>query len=152
MKCAEFVPLSYDTIEERPQEHFYNGTRRTDHEIKLNLAQYKERQKIHEENELIKFEKRKEELFEKLNSMTKENLLKEIVHFNCLIENDIKALKSCDHEELFMYNYHTNTRNWLTQLYLFEKKPNGADQSHDLLGINENINEDLLDAEIHVSS
>lgn len=152
MKHAEFVPISYDTIEREPKLSYNSNNRKEkEEEHKLNLEQYEERKKRYYENEPIKFEKRKEQLLEELNNMTKENLLKNIVHFNCLIENDIKRdFSAYATHNLFMYNYHTDTRNWLTQLYLFDKKTNDTDQSHDLLGIDQT--DDLLDAEIHIAS
>lgn len=112
------------------------------------INEFNMRKDEHFKNEKVIFEAKKEKLKTFLTNATKEDLLDEIVSLHISIENMTDPDQRCGGSET-IYNYNINTRNWLTQFYLFGKNTSNKDKLHDLLNICEPENADLLDTVVN---
>jgi len=121
---AEEIRIAKDPIQKAKQEERLSQIQRHDEAEEIRIAKDK-----------ADFENRKAQLVEFLTTASPENLL------NAIAEQHLGA---ADHEYIGhnRSNYHADTRNWLTQIYLHQKVHPIKEKEHDLLGVDDD--NDLL--------
>ena len=146
LKHIEFKPKQF--MEQPPNVSTY----RDQTVYNKQREQWEKHEKQHNENEKIEFETKKEQLFEMLTSAKQEDLLKEIIHLHVLAEYTQESKTRYCGTELAEYNYYSDIRDWLTQLYFHGKHIN-KNQSHDLLDIHQiNIFDEKGDTNVNTIS